>query len=685
MSNRLADEKSPYLLQHSDNPVDWYPWCDEAFEEARERDVPVFLSVGYSACHWCHVMEDESFEDPETAETLNESFVSIKVDREERPDVDRLYQTVCQMTTGQGGWPLSVFLTPDGRPFYAGTYYPPEPKHRRPSFQQVLENVAESWESKREEIEQQADELTERAQAQMDGGSTDAGDVAEPDDEADPLRAAADEAVSQADREFGGFGRGQKFPHPVRMEALLRTHHRTGNDDHLDVAVETLDAMASGGLYDHLGGGFHRYCVDRGWTVPHFEKMLYDNALLPRVYLQAYQVTGRERYADVARETLEFLEREMRSDAGGFCSTLDAVSDDGSGEDVEGAYYTWTPEQVEGAMEAEEAEAFGARYGVTEEGDVEAGTVLNVEKTAADVAAVLEVDLDRAEELLASADEKAREARDDRPMPRLDDKVLSSWNGLAVSAYAEAALTFDVEGYAATGEAALEFLRDEMWDGETLYRRYRDGDVAVEGYLEDYAFVSRGALHLYEATGDLDYLEFALSLARVVVDDFQADAGGFYFTRDDDLVARPREQTDASTPSSTGVAARTLAALSAFDPTLEEPARAAVGSADVTGQPLAHVSLALADDRIRRGATEVAVSDLDGWRGFLENRYLPARLVTEIPEDVTSAGALLGVDDAPSVWRGREDVSGGFVCQGFTCSPTLSTPREAEEWLAGRR
>ncbi len=679
MTNRLAEEESPYLLQHSDNPVDWYPWCEEAFEEARERDVPVFLSVGYSACHWCHVMEDESFEDPETAEQLNEGFVSIKVDREERPDVDRLYQTVCQMTTGQGGWPLSAWLTPEGKPFHVGTYYPDEPKHRRPSFQQVLESIEESWSNERRKIEQQAEELTMKAQQQMDGSRSASAEGRRSVDSL--LESASEDAVADADRQQGGWGKGQKFPHPVRLEALQQADSRFDTEDAADVAGETLDAMASGGMYDHLGGGFHRYCVDRGWTVPHFEKMLYDNALLPRIYLQMYRDTDCERYREVAVETLDFLEREMQDASGGFYSAFDAVSLDEDGEDVEGLYYTWTPSEVEKALSEDEARAFQLRYGVSEAGDVESGSVLTVERGAADVAAELDVDLETAENLLESADREALEARGGREPPRLDDKVLSSWNGLAVSAYAEAASTLEDDGYAETAEEALEFIRDRMWDDGVLYRRYRDGDVDVEGYLEDYAYVARGAFHLYEATTDLRHLEFALSLARRIVEEFQADDGGFYFTRGDSLVARPREQTDGSTPSSAGTAARLLAALSAFDQDLGEAAAEAIEASGAADQPLAHASFAVADDRLRNGSTEVAVSDLGRWRGFLADCYLPARLVTEVPDDVEAAAERLDVDDVPGVWKGREDVEGGFLCSGRTCSPPLDSPEEAVDWM----
>ncbi|MFP4633201.1 MAG: thioredoxin domain-containing protein, partial [Halobacteriales archaeon] len=429
MTNALAEEESPYLLQHADNPVDWKPWGEEAFDEARDRDVPVFLSVGYAACHWCHVMAEESFEDPDVAEKLNEGFVPVKVDREEHPDVDRVYQTACRMTTGGGGWPLSVWLTPDGHPFYAGTYFPPEPKHGRPDFGSVLDSVTEAWRERRDEVERQAVDWTDEIQGSMDGERGSGGPER-------ALEAVADAAVERADRDYGGFGRGQKFPHATRHEVLLRAHDVTGDEVYADVAREALDAMAEGGLRDHVGGGFHRYCVDRGWTVPHFEKMLYDNATLARLYLSAYEQSGRERYADVARDTLEFVSREMQAPDGGFAASLDARSPAEDGERVEGYYYTWTPGEIEDAVGDEGARAVTARYGVTDGGDVEGRSVLAVRKPMEDIAGGLDVDVGTARSLVEDGLRGLKETRDAREPPAKDDKVLAGWNGLAVSAFA---------------------------------------------------------------------------------------------------------------------------------------------------------------------------------------------------------------------------------------------------------
>ncbi len=374
--NRLADEASPYLRQHADNPVNWQPWDETALAAARDRDVPIFLSIGYSACHWCHVMEDESFADEEVARVLNEHFVPIKVDREERPDVDSIYMTVCQLVTGRGGWPLSAWLTPDGRPFYVGTYFPKHARQGMPGFLEVLENVRHSWETDRDEIENRADQWTDAAKNRLEETPAEAAvsqrvqtDRQTPTSEL--LSTAADAILRSADREYGGFGSsGPKFPQPARIHLLLRAADRTGRQAYLDVARESLDAMAAGGLYDHVGDGFHRYCVDRDWTVPHFEKMLYDNAELPRAYLAAYQAIGEEHYAEVVHRTLAFVERALTHEDGGFFSTLDAQSETTTGEREEGAFYVWTPEQIEAVLgDGLDAELFCARYGITDAGN----------------------------------------------------------------------------------------------------------------------------------------------------------------------------------------------------------------------------------------------------------------------------------------------------------------------------
>ncbi len=704
--NRLDEEASPYLEQHADNPVNWQPWDEQALEAAREHDAPVFLSVGYSACHWCHVMEEESFEDEAIAERLNENFVPIKVDREERPDLDSVYQTVCQLVTGRGGWPLSAWLTPEGDPFFVGTYFPPEAKRNTPGFGDLLDNIAASWADpeEREEMEQRAAKWVSAARGNLE-------DV--PDErsrpDAETLTDAAGAALRGADREHGGFGRsGPKFPQEARLHVLLAAHDRTGRDAYLEVATETLDGMANGGMYDQVGGGFHRYATDRDWTVPHFEKMLYDNAELPRVYLAAYAATGRERYATVARETFDFLERELQHPDGGLYSTLDAQSTPPAAltgdqsedpDDEEGAFYVWTPATVDAAVEDETtAELAKERYGVTPSGNFEGATQLTLATDVETLADEHDLSTDAVRERLADAREALFAARTDRPRPRRDEKILGGWNGLAVSALAAGGLALDAS-YAETAADALGFVREHLYDADAgrLARRFKDGDVAGEGYLEDYAFLARGALDLYGVTGDVDHLAFARRLARTVVEEFYDDsARTLYFTpaSGTDLVARPQELRDQSTPSSVGVAVETLAALDAFDPD-DEFGAVAEAVVETHGEtvrtsPLEHASLVLAADRVANGHAEltVAADDLpDDWRRDLGETYLPGRLLA--PRPPTAEGLepwldRLGLDAAPPVWADREARDGEptvYACRNRACSPPETDLAAALSWL----
>ncbi|MFC4450219.1 thioredoxin domain-containing protein [Halorussus aquaticus] len=729
--NRLDEQKSPYLRQHADNPVNWQPWDDAALSAAEERDVPIFLSVGYSACHWCHVMEEESFEDEDIAEALNENFVPVKVDREERPDLDSIYQTICQAVSGRGGWPLSVWLTPDGRPFYVGTYFPKEAKRGQPGFRDLLSSIADSWadDEDRREMERRADQWTDAIEDELesvpDPGETPGEDL---------LGSAADAAVRSADREHGGFGTGQKFPQAGRVHLLLRAAERAADAgdadsaaEYREVATEALSAMAEGGLFDHVGGGFHRYTVDREWVVPHFEKMLYDNAEIPRAMLAGYQVADDDRYAKAARRTFEFVEREMTHEEGGFYSTLDAQS-----EGEEGKFYVWTPDQIREAVDDDEwggeradadtaADLFCDRFGVTESGNFEGKTVLTISESVTDLADEYAMDERAVEETIEDAREQVFAAREDRVRPRRDEKVLAGWNGLMISALAEGALVLDDgERWADLAADALGFVRERLWnpdeDGESgrLFRRYKDvsesrseareteshgGDVAIEGYLEDYAFLARGALNLYEATGDPDHLGFALDLAETIEDEFwDADAGTIYFTPEtgEELVARPQEPNDQSTPSSLGVAADTLLALAEFRPD-DEFADVAERVLETRGQqirsnPLQHASLALAADRYARGSLEVTMAAErlpDAWVDELGDRYLPTHLLSRRPptdEGVSEWLDRLGLDEAPPIWAGRGQ-SGGeptvYVCRNFACSPPNTDLADALDWAEG--
>ncbi|MFD1645522.1 thioredoxin domain-containing protein [Haloarchaeobius litoreus] len=697
--NRLDEEASPYLRQHADNPVDWQPWDDAALEAARERDVPIFLSVGYSACHWCHVMAEESFEDEDVAAVLNRDFVPVKVDREERPDLDSIYQTVSQLVSGRGGWPLSVWLTPDGKPFYVGTYFPREPRRNMPGFLDLLENIANSWSNPedRREMENRAEQWTHAAKDQLEDVPSAGADA--PDETL--LTDAADAVLRAADREYGGFGTGQKFPQEARLHLLLRAYDETGRDAYRDVATQTLDAMANGGLYDHLGGGFHRYCTDRDWTVPHFEKMLYDNAELPRVFLAGYQLTGDERYRTVTEETLEFVERELTHDDGGFFSTLDARSPDDDGESVEGAFYVWTPEEVRNVLDEGDADLFCARYGVTESGNFEHGqTVLTIEREVSDLVDEFDVDASTVEKRLDDARERLFEARADRPRPRRDEKVLAGWNGLMASAFAEAAIVLD-PAFADAAADALEFVRQQLWDAdsETLSRRFKDGDVKGDAFLEDYAFLARGAFDTYQATGEPDHLGFALDLARAVVRDFwDADEGTVFFTPRDgeELVARPQELRDQSTPSSLGVALDVLLSLDGFAPDekfadVVETTLATHGTR-VETSPLEYPSLALVADRWSAGDAELTVSadDLpvpEAWRETLSGTYLPRRLLAPRPptaDELADWLDSLGLEEAPPVWADRAARDGEptvYACRGFACSQPTHDMQDALDWF----
>jgi uncharacterized protein YyaL (SSP411 family) len=535
--NRLAGETSPYLLQHAENPVDWYPWGPEALERARAEDRPILLSIGYSACHWCHVMAHESFEDAETAALMNRLFVNVKVDREERPDLDAVYMNAVVSMTGQGGWPMTVFLMPDGRPFYGGTYFPPAPRMNMPAFQQVLAAVDDVWRTKRDDVTGMAEKLT---------GALGAAAQQAPSDDllTDDLLTGALPALRYAfDTEWGGFGTAPKFPPSAALGFLLRLHARTGADDALAMARGTLDAMALGGMHDLVGGGFHRYAVDRIWLVPHFEKMLYDNAQLATAYLEAWAATGEERYRDVAEGTLDYLLRELRLSEGGFASAQDA---DTAG--VEGATYVWTPAELERVLGPEDAAAAAAYYGATQEGNFEGATVPRISgeppPNLADIRA----------RLLA--------ARDERPQPARDDKAVAAWNGLALAALAQGAWRLGRADLLDAALACAAFIDEQMTrpDGRLL-RSYRDGSARIPAFLDDYAAVAHGRLELATATGDPRHLARAEELARAAVDLF-ADSrnGGFLYSASDAerLVAEHKEFDDNPTPSGNSLLAHVL-------------------------------------------------------------------------------------------------------------------------------
>jgi len=550
MPNRLASETSPYLLQHKDNPVDWYPWGAEALERARSEDRPILLSVGYSACHWCHVMEHESFADPEIANLMNGSFVNIKVDREERPDIDSIYMTAVQQMTGHGGWPMTVFLTPQGEPFYGGTYFPPDSRHGLPSFRQVLLGVRDAYLHRRGEVHRTAAELS----THLIAGVTVNPEAAPL--EKSMLHRAFHLIAARFDSPLGGFGGAPKFPQPMTLDFLLRYWYRTGSEEALAMVDRTLEGMAAGGIHDQIGGGFHRYSVDARWLVPHFEKMLYDNALLGRTYLRAFQVTDREDFRRVTEEILGFVEREMLHAQGGFFSSLDADS-----EGIEGKFYVWSAREIDSALGPEEGRLFRLVYGVTEGGNWEGSNILNRPRRLDAVAEEAGVEVAWLEEVIERTRCKLYEIRSRRVWPGRDEKIIMSWNAMMLHTFAESAKVLESDRYRKIAVANAEFLlRDLRVDGRLL-RTWRDGSSKIDGFLEDHALLLEALLAVYEATFDLRWVEEARWIGDQIIEHFwSADEEVFYDTRKDGerLVVRPRDIHDNAMPSGTSSAVQGL-------------------------------------------------------------------------------------------------------------------------------
>jgi uncharacterized protein len=655
MANRLVQETSPYLLQHRDNPVDWYPWGAEALARAREIDRPILLSVGYSACHWCHVMERESFEDPETANYMNEHFVSIKVDREERPDVDALYMEAVQAMSGQGGWPMTVFCDPDGVPFYGGTYFPPDEGRGMPSFRMVMEAVVDAFESRREELRERAPET--RARLGAIGAIEPSG---EPPG-AELLAAAVATLETAADMERGGFGGAPKFPPASALELLLAQG--------VTAPVErTLDAMMAGGIYDQIGGGFARYSVDADWLVPHFEKMLYDNAQLARAYLHGWQALGHERYRRVCEQTLDWVLREMRGPEGGFYSALDADS-----EGEEGRFYVWTPEEMRAVL-GDRAEAIADFYGVSETGNFEGRSILHL----AGGASAPEP------EGLAEARRALYEAQSQRVRPGLDDKRLASWNALMLAALAEAGAALGREDYLEAARSCAEFVWRDLRDSDDrLLRTYKDGEGRLNGYLEDHAFLLEALLTLYEATFEQRWFDEARTLADTMIARFgDPERGGFYSTSDDheELIARRKEIGDHPIPSGNSAAAMGLLQLEALtgerpygeqaDGVLSLFAKAAPRQPDAFAHLLRALDFKLAPTR------EVALigDDLAELAAVVRGRYHPHLVLAGGPEG----------SDAPPLLADRPQVEGkpaAYVCERFACQAPVSNPEHLANLL----
>ncbi|WP_031506404.1 thioredoxin domain-containing protein [Streptomyces megasporus] len=681
MANRLAAETSPYLLQHADTPVDWWPWSPEAFEEARRRDVPVLLSVGYSSCHWCHVMAEESFADETTAAYLNAHYVSVKVDREERPDVDAVYMEAVQAATGQGGWPMTVFLTPDGEPFYFGTYFPPVPRHGMPSFRQVLEGVHAAWTDRREEVA----EVAGRIVGELAGRGIGYAEGTRPRPPGpDELGAALLALTREFDSVYGGFGGAPKFPPSMVLEFLLRHHARTGSEGALQMVEATCEAMARGGIHDQLGGGFARYSVDARWVVPHFEKMLYDNALLCRVYAHLWRATGSERARRVALDTADFMVRELRTPQGGFASALDADSPVPDGESgtggphKEGAYYVWTPAQLREVLGEDDADLAAAYFGVTEEGTFEEGaSVLRLPDTDGPVDA----------ERIESVRRRLLDARSRRPRPGRDDKVVAAWNGLAIAALAEVGAYFDRPDLTEAAVAAADLLIAVHLDARgRLARTSRDGKAGPgAGVLEDHGDVAEGFLALYAVTGETCWLELAGVLLDAVLDHFTAPDGTLYDTADDAerLIRRPQDPTDNAAPSGWTAAAAALLTYAAHTGSARhrEAAERALGvvralaprAPRFIGWGLAAAEAAL------DGPREIAVV---GPAGDPATAALHrTALLAGAPGAVVAVGEPEAEETTPLL-RDRPLLDGrpaAYVCRHFVCGLPTAEPEELAE------
>ena len=682
--NRLSRETSPYLQQHAHNPVDWFPWGGEALDLARRQDRPILLSVGYSACHWCHVMERESFENAAIAALMNRHFVNIKVDREERPEVDEIYMAAVQAMTGSGGWPMTVFLTPDLRPFFGGTYFPPDDRYGRPGFGRVLEAVAAHYSDHRDRVEERAAELR-RFLVQNAAPLARSGAIAD-----GLVEAAVRQLVRDHDETHGGFSnQGPKFPNSGGLSLLLRHWSDGGGESALEAASHTLTQMARGGIYDHLGGGFHRYSVDERWLVPHFEKMLYDNALLVPVYLDAWQATGTDLYESVARETLDYVIREMTAPEGGYCSTQDADS-----EGEEGRFFVWAPEQVEEVIEDEEtARLFCRTYDVTPEGNFEGRSILHLSSEPEGLARFLGVD----PQGLASANSAARaalfEARRRRVAPDRDDKVIASWNGLMVGAMARGAQVLGDPAYLASAGQAARFVLDRMVPEGRLLHVYKDGEARIAACQDDYAALVAGLVDLYEATFEAGWLREATTLARAMIERFRdPDEGGFFFVDAgrDDLLVRTKNPFDGATPAGNSLAAMALLRLGALtgeadfhrcaEETLHLYARLLERS------PGACPFMACALHQYLRGPLEVTVVGAeDSRRPFVEaaNRpYLPTRVLSGGAGVAAAAEAVV-----PALAERRPGAGGGaraYVCRDSVCSAPVEDVAELTRLLAER-
>ncbi len=681
-TNRLIDETSPYLLQHAHNPVGWYPWGEEALRKAKDEDKPIFLSIGYSACHWCHVMEHESFENEEIARLMNENFINIKVDREERPDLDEIYMSSVQLMTGSGGWPMSVFLTPDLKPFFGGTYFPPRDMYGRPGFGTVLVSVARAYEERREEIDQAANQMTEQIQQMvtLQKGTDELTDQ--------PIQQAVQEMKRRFDGRYGGFGGAPKFPHSMDISLLLRYYYKTGDEETREIVEHTLHQMARGGMYDQIGGGFHRYSTDERWLIPHFEKMLYDNALLAKTYLEAYQLTQKSYYLTITKETMNYVLREMTSPEGGFYSTQDADTVEG-----EGVFFSWTPEQIHEALGEEKGKIVCRYYGVDEGGNFEHGlSVLHVDNEEEAVAKLFDLSKDELAQIIQEAKCKLFGIRENRPKPGRDEKILTDWNGLMIAAMASAGNTLQNEEYKNAAEKACQFLFDHLWENDRLLHTCKDGRAHTNGFLSDYSFFIHGLLDTYEATQNVKWLEEAKRLTDIMIEQFHdQENGAFYFTGKDheQLITRTKDPMDNAIPSGNSIAVLDLLRLAEmtghqkYRSLAEETIQLFLPSIQrfpsAFGQMLSALDFLLAKPK----EIVLASKDREQIKPFQEEifrQFNPNKVVLyALQEEVDRLQPL-----APVV-EGKEPLNGAvavYVCEDFTCKQPVSTVNEMKEVLS---
>ncbi|MEW6731415.1 MAG: thioredoxin domain-containing protein [Acidobacteriota bacterium] len=684
-TNRLSSETSPYLLQHAHNPVDWYPWGEEALARAKDEDRPILLSVGYSACHWCHVMERESFENQEIAQMMNDRFVCVKVDREERPDLDQIYMNAVQLMTGHGGWPMTVFLTPEGVPFYGGTYFPPNDRYGMPGFPRILQAVAEAYHTKRDEIEVSGHELLNEIRNMNNFRPS--GELLS----VEILRKAYHNLASNFDSRNGGFGRAPKFPQPMNLNFLLRFYARTGSREALDMVETTLDYMARGGIYDHLGGAFARYSTDEKWLVPHFEKMLYDNALLSQVYLRAYQLTGKPMYRRITEETLDWVLAEMTDPQGGFYSTLDADS-----EGVEGKFYIWEKEEIEHLL-GTDASAFINYYSVTSAGNFEEKNILYVAKPedemAKEAAKIAGISIEELHAALIRGRQTLLTARAQRIRPGRDDKILTAWNGMMIRSFAEAARVLGRDDYRAAAIKATEFLLSTNYVDGRLLRSYKDGQAKYNAYLEDYAYMIDALIALYEATGKLSWLEQARVFADVMIEQFwDNEDGGFFFTGKDheELVARSKDYSDNATPSGNSVAIDVLLRLQIIFNHEDYGHKATRILSLLTrvlerfsagfGHTLGALDFYLSTPKEIAIIGEQGAANTEALLATVYGHYLPNKVVVIAEANDTRAKELIPLLADRGMINGQATA---YVCEKFTCKQPVNSPEELATQLGG--